>query len=122
MKYIITESRLDGSITNYLDKLFDVSNINWTNPERYDEDDDDYYEDNNRIQFYPGDYSYDEFYFMWYDCGYFYPESPAKDICPTVSLHDKYENILNSYFSNMWHEPFKKWFKYHFDLPVKTID
>ena len=31
MKYIITESKLDETITNYLDNLFDIDDINWTN-------------------------------------------------------------------------------------------
>ncbi len=48
--------------------------------------------------------------------------SYAKDICPTVTVEYKYENILNGYFEDKWREPFRKWFIYVFDIPVKTID
>jgi hypothetical protein len=122
MKYIITESRLDKSITNYLDKLFDISNINWTHPyDILDNETDEEGEDQNRVQFYLGDYG-DEPCFMWYGCEYFNSGSPASEICPTVSLEYKYERTLNGYFGDLWKEPFKKWFKQHFELPVKTID
>ncbi len=37
MKYVITESKLDTVVTNYLDELFDLENINHTNPEEWDD-------------------------------------------------------------------------------------
>lgn len=123
MKYIITESKLDETITNYLNELFDVDDISWTNPIEYDDETGEEWDDENRVIFYIGDYDgEDEGCFYWYDCDYFYPESSARDICPTVNLEYQYENQLNGYFGDMWHEPFKKWFTQYFKLPVKTID
>jgi len=122
MKYIISESKFEQVVTDYLNEMFDVDNINWTHPLEYNDDTEEEWEDNNRIEFYIGDYSDEETCFRWYDCDYFDPNGYARDICPTVSLEYEYENILNGYFGDRWHEPFKKWFKYHFELPVKTID
>ena len=39
-----------------------------------------------------------------------------------VSVEIEYKKQLDGYFGDMWHEPFKKWFKEHFELPVKMID
>lgn len=123
MKYIITESKLDETITNYLNKLFDVDNINWTNSIAYDDETGEEWDDNNRVIFYVGDYDGDDDgCFYWYGCEYFDPNSPASEICPTVNLEYQYENQLNGYFGDMWHEPFKKWFTQYFELPVNTID
>ena len=36
MKYIITESRLETIITEYLIEIFDVDNVHYTNPTEYD--------------------------------------------------------------------------------------
>jgi hypothetical protein len=38
MKYIISESKLEKTITNYLDVLFDVDNIHYTVPYEYDDE------------------------------------------------------------------------------------
>ena len=123
MKVIITESKLEDTILNYLNKLFDVNDINWTHPTEWDDETNETWDDTNRIEFYIGDYQGEgEGCFYWYDCEYFDPNSPASEICPTVSVEYEFENQLNGYFGNMWHEPFKKWFKHHFNLPVKTID
>ena len=59
--------------------------------------------------------------FFWYDCKYFNPNSPAQDVCPEVILETSYSDTLNGYFGNKWEEPFKKWFSYHFELPIKTV-
>lgn len=117
MKYIITESKLEETILTYIDSLFNVEDINFTNP--YDDEGN---EDESRIEFYFGDYDDDDTCFRWYDCDYFNPNSYASEICPTVSLEYKYEISLDGYFGDMWHEPFKRWFTQKFDLPVKTID
>jgi hypothetical protein len=39
-----------------------------------------------------------------------------------VSIEPEYIRVLNGYFGNLWHEPFKRWFSLHFDLPVKVIE
>jgi len=123
MKYIITESRLEDTIMNYLDELFDIQNLNWTHPYDYDDETGEEGEDENRIEFYIGDYEGDEEgCFRWYDCDYFNEGSPAQDICPTITIENEYVNALNGYFGEMWQEPFKKWIELHFELPVKTVE
>jgi len=123
MKYIITESKLEGTIMNYLDSLFDIQNLNWTHPYDYDDETEEEGEDENRIEFYIGDYEGDEEgCFRWYHCDYFNEKSPAQDICPTITIETQYTDVLNGYFGNMWEEPFKKWINLHFDLPVKTVE
>jgi hypothetical protein len=123
MKYIVTESKLENLVIEYLDEMFDVNDIHWTNPLEDDYDTGEEWEDENRVIFYIGDYNgEDDGCFYWYDCNYFTPNSPASKKCPTVSVEIQYENQLNAYFGDLWREPFKKWFKQHFELPVKTID
>jgi hypothetical protein len=123
MKYIITESKLENLIIEYIDKIFDVNDIHSTNPLEDDDETGEEWEDENRVVFYIGDYNgEDEGCFYWYACDYFNPNSPASEICPMVSVEAQYEKQLNAYFGDLWKEPFKKWFKEHFELPVKTID
>ena len=122
MKYIITESKLDKAVTNYLYEMFPVDNIHSTNPIEYDDETGWEGEDENRVLFYIGDYGDENNCFYWYDCGYFDSDGPARNICPTVSVEYEFENILTGLFGNRWYEPFKKWFTENFDLPVKTVD
>jgi hypothetical protein len=122
MKYLITESKLEETIINYFYKLFPVDNIHSTNPTDYDGENGENYDDETRVEFYIGDYGDEDTCFRWYDCEYFYPDNQIKVSCPMVSVEHEYEKILNGYFNEMWHEPFKKWFTENFELPVKTID
>ena len=123
MKYVITESRLEETIMNYLDEIFDIENLNWTHPYDYDDETEEEGEDENRIEFYIGDYEGDgEGCFRWYACDYFNEGSPAQDICPTISIESEYTTALNGYFGDKWQEPFKKWIDFHFDIPVKTVE
>ena len=123
MKYIITESRLEENILHYINEIFDVNDIHSTNPLEYDDETGEEWEDENRVVFYIGDYEgEDEGCFYWYDCEYFTPNSPVSEKCPMVSVEIEHKKQLDGYFGNLWHGPFKKWFKEHFELPVKTID
>ena len=123
MKYVITESRLEESILYYINEIFDVNDIHSTNPLEWDEETGEEWEDENRVVFYIGDYNgEDEGCFYWYDCDYFNPNSPASEKCPMVSVEIEYKKQLDGYFGDLWHGPFKKWFKEHFELPVKMID
>jgi len=120
MKYLITESKLEQAIINYLDEIFPIDEINWTHP--YDEfDDGSEGEDPTRIEFYKGDYEDEEVVFRWYACEYFTPYSNAQTICPEVSIEHPYVNYLNGYFDNMWEKPFIKWLQMNFDIKVKTV-
>ena len=127
MKYLILESRLNNSIIDYLNKLYDVSDISWTNPYDYDDETGEEGEDPNTIDFYRGDYegTYDsDFVFKWYDPEYYAGGDyiGLQNKCPILEVHENEGDILNGYFGDMWHEPFKKWFEEHFELPIKTIE
>ena len=121
MKYIITESRLENLILDYFDEIFPFDEINWHHPYEYDDETGEEGDDENRIEFYRGDINDEDIVFRWYGCEYFREDTPARDICPEVSIENSYERTLNSYFGNSWEEPFRKWFIEKFDLPVKTV-
>jgi len=121
MKYVITESRLDETITNYLYQIFDVENIHYTVPYEYDDETGEEGDDDTRMEFYIGDYENDDSCFKYYTCDYFDEGSNPKEICPIVGVDYPYDTKLNGYFGDKWHEPFKKWFTENFDLPVKTV-
>ncbi len=122
MKYIITESRLDQIVTEYLNELFPLDDVHYTNPNEYDDETGEDYDDDTRVEFYLGDYEDENTIFKWYDCEYFYPNSDAQTICPTVVVEHPYDDTLLAYFSDKWEEPFKKWFTENFNLPVKTVE
>ena len=131
MKYIINESRLEELIVDYLNKMYDVNDIHWTNPiggEGYDDGEDDgWNEDPNRLYFYTGDFSDGDRIFNWYDKDYwnversdnarnFYQKSPVLDFENENDLE-----TLNGYFGDKWVPIFKKWFEDNFRIPVKSI-
>lgn len=111
MNYSITESKLDKTIYNYIDNLFEDLN------HKYGEDD---YgnEMESGIQFYFGDYG-EEDAFYWYGVDYF--DYSSCERCPIAEFDSELENKLNSLFDDKWHTPFKKWLKDNYSLDVKTI-
>ena len=122
MKYIISESKLESTIYSYLDEMFDLDRVHSTNPYDYDQETGEEGPDENRVEFYLDDYDFgDNNCFRWYDCEYFNEGSSAKKFCPTVTVENQYSHVLDGYFGDLWHEPFKKWFMENFDLPVKTV-
>jgi hypothetical protein len=126
MRYVITESKLNGAIIEYLNELYDVTDINWVNPYQYDDETGEEWEDNNIIDFYKGDYDgpYDSnFLFRWYDPQYYSERGPVElyEIAPIIEVYDEQGKTLNSYFGDRWKEPFKIWFKENFQLPIKTV-
>jgi hypothetical protein len=122
MRYVITESKLEQVIIDYLNEIFPIDDIHYLNADAYDVDSSEVYDDETRVEFYLGDYSEEMTIFWWYDCKYFYPDSPAQTICPTVVIEHPYDDRLIAYFNDKWEEPFKKWFTENFDLPVKTVE
>ena len=122
MKYIITESRLESAIMEYLNKVFPSDNVYFTNPTEYDYETGENYDDDTRVEFYLGDYENEDTIFRWYDCEYFYENSDPRERCPMVTVEHPYDNTLDGFFGNRWEEPFKKWFTENFDLPVKTVE
>ena len=125
MKYIITESSLDKVIKKYLNDMFDSEDLNYVSPYDFDDETGEEGEDENHIIFYIGDYDEDNSAFEWYDCEYFYEDSPQRQnqTCPIVVVNHPYDDDLSDTFSeNSWQEPFKKWIMNKFDLPVTTVD
>jgi len=123
MKYIITESRLNQAIVDYINKLFPIDEINYINPYDYDDETDEEGDDENRVEFYIGDYDEgDNTIFRWYDCDYFFLYSEPRKRCPLIVVEDQYKRELDGFFNDLWHEPFKKWIMKNFDLPVKTVE
>ena len=123
MKYIITESKLDGAITNYLDSMFDVKNIKVIHPVEDDDEDGNPYEDYHRAVFYIGDNYFDgEEYFRWYGKQYFERNTNMSDKVPVVDMESEYYNRLDGYFGDLWEEPFKEWFTKNFKFSVKSVE
>ena len=101
MKYIITESKFDQIIINYFNELFDVDNINYTNPTEYDDETGENYDDDTMVEFYIGDYEDgDNDIFKWYDCEYFYEYSDPRNRCPLVVIDHPYDDTLTGYFGD----------------------
>lgn len=125
MNYLISESKLNDAIYSYIDKMFDLKDIGATHPYEYDGFDNES-ENVNILTFYRGDYDgpWDsDFVFTWIGINYYDPQEDKekRKHAPIVELHEDYCNVLNSYFGNLWHEPFKRWFKEKNDLSIKTI-
>jgi hypothetical protein len=131
MKIIITESKLNQAVIDYLNETYDTNNIGWT----YGIDDwgneVDYY-----IEFYSDDYDDgDNTLFRWYGEDYWDSEyrsgwgdeddetiKEKKLNSPILMFEDNdVYNILNGYFSDKWKKPFIDWFWDKFHITVKTV-
>jgi hypothetical protein len=128
MKIIITESKLNQAVIDYLNDTYDTNNIYW----EYGIDDwgneVDY-----AMKFYQGDYDEDDTLFRWYSEDYWDSDDAdgysnerrqeMKDKSPILSFEeDMILNTLNGYFGNNWKQPFIDWFWEKFHVPVKTIE
>lgn len=128
MKIIITESKLNQAVIDYLNETYNTNNIYW----EYGIDDwgneVDY-----AMKFYQGDYDEDDTVFRWYGEDYWDSEDTEsysnerrqemKDKSPILSFEDTNTlNTLNGYFNDKWHRPFIDWFGDKFNIPVKTIE
>ncbi len=121
MKYIISESKLDGLIYDYIDKLFSERQLNYGHPLMGDEFGQDV-ENKNAYEFFFETGSSDEdVCFKWVDCGYFQNPSPMRSLCPILIVENQFEWRLNSLFQDLWKPIFRKWFIDKFNLPVTTI-
>lgn len=133
MKYIITESKLNETIKNYLNSVFPIDEMHWT-PSL----DDDLNEMDSAMVFYIGDYDEDETVFRWYDEGYWEEEESSlpdsgfeydrkllkkyKNDSPIIEFENSnISNALNGYFGDTWQQPFKEWFRENFGFKVNTI-
>ena len=129
MKIIITESKLNQAVIDYLNETYDTNNIGWT----YGIDDwgneVDY-----AIEFYEGDYEEgDNTLFRWYGEDYWDSDdadgwgepyrSELKSKSPLLIFeNDDVFIALNGYFGDKWKQPFIDWFWDKFHVPVKTIN
>jgi hypothetical protein len=136
MKYIITESKLEQAIYQYIDNLFASQNGNTeiyklpaipAIPDTdeiiegvYDFVNDDYYDGDNQ-----------DYLFSWTGREYYdnekrknYQSKGQKfiDLAPIVEIHDENKvYTLNLYFNEMWKPIFNKWFQDKVNLPIKTL-
>ena len=132
MKVIITESKLEKVIYDFLDELFAAENgnteihkleslsasdeLNEPIEGAYEFVNDDYYEHDQ------------EYLFSWTGKEYYknhkHQSFGARLVneAPIVEIHD-YERIkkLDSYFGDIWKPIFKKWFENKVNLPIKTL-
>ena len=130
MKYLITESKLEQAIYQYIDNLFASQN---GNTEIYkipaiDEDgdvegaydfvNDDYYEEGNQLFSWTGR----EYYDNEKRKNYMSKGIKFIDLAPIVEIHDENKvRTLNLIFNEMWKPIFNKWFQDKVNLPIKTL-
>jgi hypothetical protein len=126
MEYVIKESKLFNAIYKYIDGSYDVDKIDFFNPETYDEDKEKDTENPHIIEFYnkeyDGDYDENGMLFVYIVKEYYKDEPSRKSFInqtPILIVNDY--GTLDSMFGEYWKDPFKKWFKNKFELPVKTI-
>ena len=126
MEYVIKESKLFNAIYKYIDGSYNVDKIDFFNPETYDEDKEKDTENPHIIEFYnkeyDGDYDENGMLFVYIVKEYYKDEPSSKSFInqtPILIVNDY--GTLDSMFGEYWKDPFKKWFKNKFELPVKTI-
>jgi len=133
MKYLITESKLEQVIYDYIDKLFAAENgkteIHKLNSLGEDDDEIDDAYDFVNDDYYDGDNQ--DYLFSWTGREYYdnekrknYQSKGIKfiDLAPIVEIHDENKiRTLNLIFNEMWKPIFKKWFQDKVNLPVKTL-
>ena len=130
MKYLITESKLEQVIYDYIDKLFAAENgkteihkLNSIDEDgkdidgAYDFVNDDYYDGYNQ-----------DYLFSWTGKEYYENHQSQSfgtrlvNEAPIVEILDKNKVMtLNSIFSEMWEPIFDKWFQDKVNLPIKTL-
>ena len=130
MKYLITESKLEQVIYDYIDKLFAAENgkteihkLNSIDEDgkdidgAYDFVNDDYYDGDNQ-----------DYLFSWTGKEYYENHQSQSfgtrlvNEAPIVEILDKNKVMtLNSIFSEMWEPIFDKWFQDKVNLQIKTL-
>jgi hypothetical protein len=127
MKYLITESKLNSTIYDFIDNLFhDGKKIKMVKHTREDEDTLDDVEVLGAYDFFYEDS--DDDLFTW--TGREYYENPKRglsrskwlELAPVVEI-ENYEKLgqLDAYFGHLWRPIFIQWFEDTFSLPVKTL-
>lgn len=134
MKYIITESKLNSAIYEFIDQAFASEDGNteiYKLPtldedgeeliESYDFVNDDYYSDSGSDYLFAwtGEAYYDSLtpnYITNYEYEKFALQTPLVEIYDTDVL-----NKLNGYFGDAWKPVFKEWFKHKTGMDYKTL-
>ena len=129
MKIIITESKLNQAVIDYLNDTYDTNNIGWSYGIDEWGNEVDY-----AIEFYVGDFEEgDNTVFRWYGEDYWTSEEgelwtdeyikEMKNKSPQLEIYDNtVYRTLNGYFGDKWKQPFIDWFWDKFNVPVKTIN
>jgi hypothetical protein len=125
MKILITENKLYRTIYNYIEDTFDISNLEPSHPEVWDDEEMSEIENPYITDFYYDTWGEDEkWVFSYYSYEYYSNEpssNPLKDKSPILSVNGHDWQNLSSMFGNYWKDPMKKWFEDNYKLPVKTI-
>jgi len=123
MKYIITESKLNSAIYDYIDNLFKegkkIHMVKHTTPD----------DDDEVVGAYDFFHKGEDELFIW--TGEEYYERPYnksawtkwKALAPVVEIVN-YQKLdsLNNMFGDLWRPVFITWFENTFSLPVKTLN
>jgi hypothetical protein len=123
MKLIITENKLNNLILNYIEDMFPVNEINYTEFE-----DENGNPDDSAYSFYIGDYDDgEETIFRWYGKEYWRGDDTEIlrhriERSPVLFFEDS-NNIdkLNAMFGDKWEPVFKQWFDEHFGLEINKV-
>jgi len=124
MKIIITENQLnemEQHIYDYIDDLYDVSDISYGELEIYDFDNREYVISDD-IYFYSGDFSHGTMEFILYQQSYEKMDDYILMESPVLFIEDYNKIELLNQFGELWKPVFKKWFKDNFNYDIKTID
>jgi len=119
MKIIISESRVNDAIYNFIDSYYDVDMINVESMPNMD-----HKKENCGLDYYISDEDYDETIFKLYFKDYWiYKNDPKIELSPLLIFEDEefYEN-LDNIFGNRWNPVFVQWFKDKFNQDIKTIE
>lgn len=119
MKYVITESKLNSAIYEYIDNLFrdgkEIKRVKYGKDDEVDEAYDFYYAGEDDLFHWTGRKYYDK------------PENSLNagkwlELAPVVEIVDYGKlDVLNAMFDNLWRPVFIQWFEDTFSLPVKTL-
>lgn len=123
MRYILTENKLNESIYNFIDEMFNTDYINYFHPEDdYGNGNDDPY----RCLFYFNDYSDEETLFRWYDKEYFNDDTEQgmilREESPIIVVEEPFYSRLDNLFGERWMPVFLKWFNENYpEYKSKTV-
>jgi hypothetical protein len=128
MKYIITESKLNSAIYEYIDQLFhEGKKIEMVKHTRHGNDTDEDVEvevEGAYDFFHKGEpdlfiWTGNEYYDRPYNSSLF---NKWRELAPIVEIvaYEKVD-VLNNMFGDLWRPIFIKWFEDLFSLPIKTL-